>query len=145
MREVSTACRAVLYLRLSRDDDSPGESESIQNQRSLLQGYAAQHGFTVVGEYVDDGWSGTRFDRPRFQDMLRDMKQHRFEVVLVKDLSRLGRDYIQTGRYLELVFPENGVRLIAVGDGIDTARSDIDLAPFRNVIKNIGYSGRVFC
>ena len=137
MREVSTACRAVLYLRLSRDDDSPGESESIQNQRSLLQGYAAQHGFTVVGEYVDDGWSGTRFDRPRFQDMLRDMKQHRFEVVLVKDLSRLGRDYIQTGRYLELVFPENGVRLIAVGDGIDTARSDIDLAPFRNVINEM--------
>ena len=137
MQKSPVACRAVLYLRLSRDDDSPGESESIQNQRSLLQGYAAQHGFTVVGEYVDDGWSGTRFDRPRFQDMLRDMKQHRFEVVLVKDLSRLGRDYIQTGRYLELVFPENGVRLIAVGDGIDTARSDTDLAPFRNVINEM--------
>lgn len=137
MRELSTACRAVLYLRLSRDDDNPGESESIQNQRSLLQGYAAQHGFAIVGEYVDDGWSGTRFDRPRFQDMLRDMKQHRFEIVLVKDLSRLGRDYIQTGRYLELVFPENDVRLIAVGDGIDTARSDTDLAPFRNVINEM--------
>ena len=145
MREVATACRAVLYLRLSRDDDNPGESESIQNQRSLLQGYAARHGFAIVEEYVDDGWSGTRFDRPRFLDMLRDMEQHRFEIVLVKDLSRLGRDYIQTGRYLELVFPEHGVRLIAVGDGIDTARPDTDLAPFRNVIKNIGYSGRVFC
>lgn len=137
MREVATACRAVLYLRLSRDDDNPGESESIQNQRSLLQGYAAQHGFAIVGEYVDDGWSGTRFDRPRFQAMLRDMEQHRFDVVLVKDLSRLGRDYIQTGRYLELVFPEHGVRLIAVGDGIDTARSDTDLAPFRNVINEM--------
>lgn len=137
MRELSTACRAVLYLRLSRDDDNPGESESIQNQRSLLQGYAAQHGFAIVEEYVDDGWSGTRFDRPRFQDMLRDMKQHRFEIVLVKDLSRLGRDYIQTGRYLELIFPEHGVRLIAVGDGIDTARSDTDLAPFRNVINEM--------
>lgn len=137
MQKSSVVCRAVLYLRLSRDDDNPGESESIQNQRSLLQGYAAQHGFTIVGEYVDDGWSGTRFDRPRFQDMLRDMEQHRFEVVLVKDLSRLGRDYIQTGRYLELVFPEHGVRLIAVGDGIDTARSDTDLAPFRNVINEM--------
>lgn len=137
MKKSSVACRAVLYLRLSRDDDNPGESESIQNQRSLLQGYAAQYGFTIVGEYVDDGWSGTRFDRPRFQDMLRDMEQRRFEVVLVKDLSRLGRDYIQTGRYLELVFPEHGVRLIAVGDGIDTARSDTDLAPFRNVINEM--------
>lgn len=137
MCEVTAACRAVLYLRLSRDDDNLGESESIQNQRSLLQEYAAQHGFTIVGEYVDDGWSGTRFDRPRFQDMLRDMEQHRFEIVLVKDLSRLGRDYIQTGRYLELVFPEHGVRLIAVGDGIDTARADTDLAPFRNVINEM--------
>ena len=137
MREVATACRAVLYLRLSRDDDNPGESESIQNQRNLLQGYAAQHGFAIVEEYVDDGWSGTRFDRPRFLDMLRDMEQHRFEIVLVKDLSRLGRDYIQTGRYLELVFPEHGVRLIAVGDGIDTARPDTDLAPFRNVINEM--------
>lgn len=137
MRKSSAACRAVLYLRLSRDDDNPGESESIQNQRSLLKAYAAREGFSVVGEYVDDGWSGTSFDRPRFQAMLRDMEQHRFEVVLVKDLSRLGRDYIQTGRYLELVFPEHGVRLIAVGDGIDTARADTDLAPFRNVINEM--------
>ena len=137
MRKSSAACRAVLYLRLSRDDDNPGESESIQNQRSMLKAYAEQEGFSVVGEYVDDGWSGTSFDRPRFQAMLRDMEQHRFEVVLVKDLSRLGRDYIQTGRYLELVFPEHGVRLIAVGDGIDTARADTDLAPFRNVINEM--------
>lgn len=130
-------CRAVLYLRLSRDDDNPGESESIQNQRSLLRAYAAREGLHIVGEYVDDGWSGTRFDRPRFQAMLRDMERHRFEAVLVKDLSRLGRDYIQTGRYLELVFPAHGVRLIAVGDGIDTARADTDLAPFRNVMNEM--------
>ena len=126
MRKSSAACRAVLYLRLSRDDDNPGESESIQNQRSLLKAYAEQEGFSVVGEYVDDGWSGTSFDRPRFQAMLRDM-----------DLSRLGRDYIPTGRYLELVFPEHGVRLIAVGDGVDTVRADTDLAPFRNVINEM--------
>ena len=137
MTKQSAACRAVLYLRLSRDDDNRGESESIQNQRALLREYAARKGFSVIDEYADDGWSGTSFDRPRFQDMLRDMEQHRFDIVLVKDLSRLGRDYIQTGRYLELVFPEHGVRLIAVNDGIDTTRADTDLAPFRNVVNEM--------
>lgn len=137
MEKRKAAGRAVFYLRLSRDDDDRGESQSIQNQRMLLRDYAARQGFAVVGEYVDDGWSGTSFDRPRFQDMLRDMEQHRFNIVLVKDLSRLGRDYIQTGRYLELVFPEHGVRLIAVNDGIDTARADTDLAPFRNVVNEM--------
>ena len=129
--------RAALYLRLSRDDDDRGESQSIRNQRMLLRDYAARQGFAVVGEYVDDGWSGTRFDRPRFQDLMCDMEQHQFDVVLVKDLSRLGRDYIQIGRYLELVFPAYGVRLIAVNDGIDTARADTDLAPFRNVVNEM--------
>ena len=137
MTKQSAACRAVLYLRLSRDDDNRGESESIQNQRALLREYAARQGFSVIEEYIDDGWSGTSFDRPRFQDMLRDMERHRFDIVLVKDLSRLGRDYIQTGRYLELVFPEHGVRLIAVNDGIDTLSADTDLAPFRNVVRRI--------
>ena len=129
--------RAALYLRLSRDDDDRGESASIRNQRMLLRDYAARQGFAVVGEYVDDGWSGTRFDRPRFQDLMCDMEQHQFDVVLVKDLSRLGRDYIQIGRYLELVFPAYGVRLIAVNDGIDTARADTDLVPFRNVVNEM--------
>ena len=137
MNQTIAAPRAVLYLRLSRDDVGSGESQSIQNQRALLQDYAARQGFSIVDEYVDDGWSGTSFDRPRFQDMLRDMEQHRFDVILVKDLSRLGRDYIQTGRFLELVFPEHGVRLISVNDGIDTARADTDLAPFRNVVNEM--------
>ncbi len=137
MANRNIGCRAVLYLRLSRDDANHGESESIQNQRTLLQEYAKKQGFTVVQEYTDDGWSGTNFNRPRFQDLLRDMEKHKFEIVLVKDLSRLGRDYIQTGRYLELVFPEHGIRLIAVNDGIDTARADMDLAPFRNVVNEM--------
>ena len=85
MTKQTAACRAVLYLRLSRDDDNRGESESIQNQRALLREYAARQGFPVVDEYADDGWSGTSFDRPRFQDMLRDMERHRFDIVLVKD------------------------------------------------------------
>ena len=125
------------YLRLSRDDANRGESESIHNQRALLREYAARQGFSMADEYVDDGWPGTNFDRPRFQDMLRDMEQHRFDIVLVKDLSRLGRDYIQIGRYIELVFPEHGVRLIAVNDGLDTARADTDMAPFRNVVNEM--------
>lgn len=137
MHDRIAANRAVLYLRLSRDDANRGESESIQNQRALLREYAARQGFSVADEYVDDGWSGTNFDRPRFQDMLRDMEQHRFDIVLVKDLSRLGRDYIQIGRYLELAFPEHGVRLIAVNDGLDTARADTDMAPFRNVVNEM--------
>ena len=103
----------------------------------LLKAVIRQKLFSPYLTAADDGWSGTSFERPRFQDMLRDMEQHRFDTVLVKDLSRLGRDYIQTGQYLELVFPENGVRLIAVNDSIDTARADTDLAPFRNVVNEM--------
>ncbi|MCB6364971.1 recombinase family protein [Intestinibacillus massiliensis] len=131
------AWRGALYLRLSRDDENIGESESIANQRTLLRDYAAQQGFAVVSEYVDDGWPGTNYDRPGFRRMLGDIDRGDVNLVLVKDLSRLGRDYIQTGRYLELVFPEKGVRCIAVNDGIDTARADADMAPFRNVVNEL--------
>ena len=129
--------RAALYLRLSRDDARAGESESIANQRRLLTEYAAAHGFTIAAEYADDGWSGTRFDRPQFQRMLRELDANRIGVILVKDLSRLGRDYLESGRYLEVVFPEMGVRLIAVNDGVDTARQDAGLTPFRNVVNEL--------
>lgn len=128
------AWRAGLYLRLSRDDESAGESASIENQRKLLMDYAVRSGFTVVAEYVDDGWSGTNFARPAFRRMLEEIERGRVNLVLVKDLSRLGRDYIQTGWYLEVVLPEKGVRLIAVNDGIDTAHGQADIAPFRNVV-----------
>lgn len=137
MSHPPTAPRAALYLRLSRDDEKHGESESIANQRRLLTGYAAAHGYTVAAEYADDGWSGTRFDRPQFQKMLREIGEKRIDLILVKDLSRLGRDYLESGRYLEVVFPEMGVRLIAVNDGVDTARSDADLTPFRNVVNEL--------
>lgn len=126
--------RAGLYLRLSRDDETAGESASIENQRELLMDYAVRNGYAVAAEYVDDGYSGTNFDRPAFRRMLEEIEQGRINLVLVKDLSRLGRDYIQTGWYLEVVLPERGVRLIAVNDGIDTARGEADLAPFRNVV-----------
>lgn len=128
------AWRAGLYLRLSRDDETAGESASIENQRKMLMDYAARSGFTVVAEYVDDGWSGTNFARPAFRRMLDEIERGYIDLVLVKDLSRLGRDYIQTGWYLEVVLPEKGVRLIAVNDGIDTAHGQADIAPFRNVV-----------
>ena len=129
--------RAGLYLRLSRDDEGAGESASIATQRAILRAYAADHGFTVVGEYVDDGWSGTTFDRPGFRRLLSDIDRGRIDLVLTKDLSRLGRDYIAVGRYTEIEFPARGVRYIAVNDGYDSAAPASDLIPFQNVVNEM--------
>ena len=130
-------CRAALYLRLSRDDTGcAGESESIANQRRLLHDYALREGWPVVAEYADDGVSGTTFDRPQFQKMLCEIPRRGINLILIKDLSRLGRDYLETGRYLERYFPEHGVRVVAVGDAVDTAREDIFL-PMRNYINEL--------
>ncbi len=132
-----TGCRAALYLRLSRDDAGrAGESESIANQRSFLRDYARRQSWPVVAEYADDGVSGTTFDRPQFQRMLREIPQRGINLILIKDLSRLGRDYLETGRYLERYFPEHGVRVVAVGDAVDTAQEDIFL-PMRNYINEL--------
>ena len=97
--------RAALYLRLSRDDAGAGESVSIGGQRALLRSYAADHGWTVAGEYVDDGFSGTSFRRPGLERLLADVEAGRVDLVLTKDLSRLGRDYIRTGELAEVYFP----------------------------------------
>ncbi len=131
------AYRAALYLRLSKDDDAGGESESIQNQRALLQAYAAQHGYLVYQEYVDDGYSGTTFDRPGWQRLIRDVEAGRVNLLLTKDLSRLGRDYIAAGQYTELYFPDKGVRVIAVNDGFDTEGPGTALAPFQNIVNEL--------
>ena len=96
MRENATY-RAALYMRLSRDDDGAGESASIATQRRMLQDYAADNGYPVVAEYVDDGWSGTNFDRPGFRRLIADIEAKKIDLVITKDLSRLGRDYIMTG------------------------------------------------
>ena len=127
----------ALYLRLSRDDERETESLSISNQRKLLLSYAREHHFPVIGEYADDGYSGTTFDRPAFRRMIRDVEQGKIDLILTKDLSRLGRDYIRTGEYTESFFPSRGVRFIAVGDGYDSALSSPDLVPFRNVINEM--------
>lgn len=126
---------AALYLRLSRDEDTNQESNSITNQRQILTDYANQQGFKIAGEYVDDGVSGVSFDRPGFQQMLEDIKEKKVNMVIVKDQSRLGRNRIQTDQYMEDTFPKMGVRFIALGDNYDSLFFDTpaaDMAPFVN-------------
>ena len=125
----------ALYCRLSREDGDRMESDSIGNQRKLLESYIENHPELVTAEcYADDGYTGTNFQRPAFQRMLRDIESGRIRCVLVKDLSRFGRDYIETGRYLERWLPEHGVRFIAVTDNIDSVRGAYDMMmPLKNL------------
>ena len=123
---------AALYLRLSRDDGGDAESNSIQTQRMMLQKYAKDHGFVVFDEYVDDGISGTTFQRPNFQRMIADIEAEKVTVVVCKDLSRLGRNNAMIAFYTEIFFPDRDIRLIAIGDGIDTAHGDNEILPFKN-------------
>ena len=112
----------ALYLRLSRDDELQGESSSITTQRSMLRLYAKEHHLNVIDEYIDDGWSGTNFERPSFQRMIEDIEAGKINCVVTKDLSRLGRNYIMTGQYTELYFPSHNVRYIAIDDGVDSEK-----------------------
>ena len=133
----TTVYNTALYLRLSRDDELQGESGSIQTQRMMLLQYAAEHGLTVVDEYIDDGWSGTNFDRPSFQRMIDDIEDGKINCVVTKDLSRLGRNYILTGQYTEIYFPSKGVRYIAINDNVDTLNGESELAPFLNILNEM--------
>ena len=130
------------YCRLSRDDELQGDSNSIVNQKAILTKYAQDNGFPNLRLYCDDGFSGTNFQRPGFQKMLKDIEAGLVGVVLTKDMSRLGRDYLRVGFYTEMTFPENGVRFIAINDGVDSAKGENDFAPFRNILKNISHSGK---
>ena len=125
----------ALYCRLSRDDELQGESNSITNQKSMLQKYADDNGFRNTKFFVDDGYSGTNFDRPGFQEMLKYVKAGKVEAVIVKDMSRLGRDYIGVGTYTEIVFPNANVRFIAINNGVDSKDAQgADFAPFLNIL-----------
>ena len=130
---------AALYLRLSREDELSGHSESIQNQRDLLTRYVLDKGWNIVDVYIDDGFSGLNFDRPDFKRMISDIEQGKINLVITKDLSRLGRDYIDTGYYLERYFPTQKVRYIALNDNIDTVQDmgNNDLSPFKAVINDM--------
>ncbi len=123
-------------MRLSRDDDKAGESMSIDHQRIILKKYVEEHGGVIVDEYIDDGWSGTNFDRPDVKRMLEDAQAGKIDTIIVKDLSRFGRNYIQVGQYIDYIFPAYGIRFIALNDNVDTAdRSStaMDMMPIMNV------------
>lgn len=105
---------AALYIRLSKEDENVGPSQSVQNQESLLREFVQQHRVSVYDTYIDDGWSGTNFDRPSFNRMIQDIEAKKVNMVITKDLSRLGRDYIMTGHYMERYFPEHRVRYISL-------------------------------
>ncbi len=127
---------AGLYLRLSQEDERQGESISIDNQRTILRKYAEEHGFEIHGEYIDDGISGTTFQRPEVQRLLDDAKTGVINTIIVKDLSRFGRNYIEVGQYIDYVFPAFGIRFIAIQDNVDTANRDngaMDMMPIMNV------------
>ena len=125
----------ALYERLSRDDDLTGDSNSIINQKTLLQDYAASKGFTNCVHYTDDGWSGGNFERPSWKRLLADVEAGKVGVVIAKDMSRIGRDYLQTGFYTEVLFRQQGVRFIAVGNGVDSAdKNSGEFAPFLNIM-----------
>ena len=123
----------ALYERLSRDDELQGESNSISNQKKLLEEYAAQQGFTNCVHFTDDEISGTCFDRPGFLDMMRQVEAGNVDYLCIKDMSRLGRDYLKVGQIMEIL-RQRGVRLIAINDGVDSARGDDDFTPFRNIM-----------
>ena len=125
-----------IYLRLSKDDERAGESLSIDNQRLILQMYVAERGWNLVDEYVDDGFSGTDFERPQVKRLLDDAKTGRINTIVVKDLSRFGRNYIMVGQYLDYIFPAYGIRFIAINDNVDTVdrnSTGMDMMPIMNV------------
>ncbi len=137
MRPKSTNYKAALYMRLSKDDDGAAESASITSQRKMLISFAKENDFSIYDEYVDDGWSGTNFERPNFMRMIDDIEAKKVNLVITKDLSRLGRDYITSGQYTELYFPSKGVRYIAINDGYDSESPYTDIAPFKNIINEM--------
>ena len=127
--------QTAVYIRLSREDGDKAESDSVGNQRKLLMDFLkSEPELSLFSEYVDDGWSGTSFKRPAFERMIRDIEAGLVDCVAVKDLSRLGRDYIDTGRLLERYFPDMGVRFISLADGIDSRKQEYDmLLPIKNI------------
>ena len=136
--------KVAIYIRLSKEDVDRGydESESIKNQRTLLTKYVENLGwnYELVDIYIDQGFTGTNFNRPGFQRMIKDINLKKINMVITKDLSRLGRDYIETGEYIEKWFPEKNVRYVSVTDGIDTFannNSNNDIAPFKSILNDM--------
>lgn len=129
--------KTAIYCRLSKDDEQVGESVSIETQKILLTDYCIEHNYEIYDIYIDDGFSGLNFNRPAFTRLLNDIDNGKVNLVITKDLSRLGRDYIQTGYFTDVYFDKKRVRYIAVNDGIDTSRNDNDIAPFKNILNDM--------
>ena len=124
----------ALYCRLSRDDELQGDSNSIKNQKAILQKYADDNGFRNTAFFVDDGYSGTNFSRPDWQRLMGLVDEGKIGTIIVKDMSRLGRDYLQVGMYTEMVFPNNDIRFIAINNGVDSINgTENDMTPFINI------------
>ena len=136
MKQAKTEQYDILYGRLSQEDERDGDSNSIQNQRMILEQYAKDKDFTNPKFISDDGFSGTNFNRPGWSEVMRLMEQGLVRTVIVKDLSRLGREYLEMGRLIELVFPSYGVRFIAINDGVDSLYGDNDFMPFKNLFND---------
>lgn len=133
IKETDTGITA-LYCRLSQDDGNVGDSDSIINQKKILAEYAERNGYTPYQFYIDDGFSGTNFERPQFKQMIEDAKKGTVKRIICKDLSRFGRDYIKVGLYTEFIFPDKDIHFIAVNDDVDSnVQKDNDLAPFKNL------------
>ena len=128
---------AGLYLRLSKDDERSGESISIGTQRAILTDFCVSNQYTIYKEYIDDGYSGLNFDRPGFRALLEDVERGVINMVITKDLSRLGRDYIMTGYYSEIFFQSKGVRYIALADDVDSLKGHNEIAPFKNILNDM--------
>ena len=127
----------ALYERLSKDDELQGESNSILNQKKYLEDYARAQGFTNIRHFTDDGYTGTNFDRPGFNAMLEEINAGHVAIVLVKDMSRFGRNYLQVGFYTEILFPDKGVRFIAINNGVDSNNpTENDFTPFLNIMND---------
>ena len=125
----------ALYERLSRDDELQGESNSILNQKKYLEDYARKSGFNNIKHFTDDGYSGTNFNRPGFQSMIAEIEAGHIATVIVKDMSRFGRNYLEVGFYTEIQFPSKGVRFIAINNNVDSANpTDNDFTPFLNIM-----------
>ena len=131
-----TIYNAGIYVRLSQEDMRAGESLSIENQKLILTKYVKEQGWNLVDTYVDDGFSGTNFDRPGVQRLLDDAQTGKINLIIVKDLSRFGRNYIEVGQYIDYIFPINNIRFIALNDNVDTADRDsnaMEMMPIINL------------
>ncbi len=137
IKENNQEYSAAIYIRLSKEDGDREESESVTNQRKILKAFAKENKYKVYDEYVDDGYTGTNFNRPNFKRMIKDIENKKVNMVITKSLSRLGRDYIETGRYIESFFPENEVRYIAILDDVDTYLDrNCDTVAFKNIMND---------